>query len=93
MVRNFMFILARAAFFIVNMHHNLSRHLRHDVNHRHMLHIIICSNDLFAFRGSYSGLSVDLCHTMCITISGLGLFIFLVLPLLTCLCQFSKACN
>lgn len=65
-----------AAAFTVNMYHNLPWHLRHDVNHRHMLNIIICSNNVFAFGVFYSGLSMDLCHTMCITISGLGLFIF-----------------
>lgn len=91
-VRNFMFILAMTAFFTVNMYRNLPWHLSHAVNHRHMLHII-CGNNLFAFIVPYSGLSVDLCHTMRITISGFVLFIFLVLPLLTCLLQFSKVCS
>lgn len=92
MVRNFVFMLAMTAFFTVNMYRNLPWHLSHAVNHRHVLHIIICGNNLFAFIVSYSGLSVDLCHTMCITISGFTLFNFLVFSLLTCLLLFSKVC-
>lgn len=88
-----MFILAVAAFFTVNMYHNLPWHLSHAVSHRHMLHIIICGNNPFAFIVSYSGLSAGLCHTMHISISGFVVFIFLVLSLLTCLLRYSKVCN
>jgi len=88
-----MLILAMIAFFTVNLYHNLPWHLSHAVNQRHMLPIIICGDNLFAFIVSYSSLSVDLCRTMHITISGGVSFIFSVLSLLTSLLQFSKVCN
>lgn len=91
MVRKCLFIRALIAFFTVNIYHNLPWHLSHAVNHRHMMRIIICRNNLFAITGSCFGLSVNLCHTTHITISGFVLFIyFLVSSLLTSVLQFSK---
>lgn len=75
MVRNFMFILAMTAFFRVNIFHKLQWHLSHSVNHRHMLHITICSNNLLAFTVFYSDLSVNLCYKMHIHFSGFGILI------------------
>lgn len=92
MVRNFIFIVVMIAFFTVDMYHNLPWHLSHAVNHRHMFHITSAAT-ICLHSQSFSGLSMDLCHTMHITVSGFVFFIFLVLSLLTHLLEFSKVCN